>query len=122
MKTRIVGFVVAAAALAGCGPNINEMRTKAISEYQVGHAQKAQEQFLKILDRSPADASTLYYLGRIAMEDNRLEMAIYYFQCCLDADPSFAAARQDLRRAEQLSRPVGSRLRFIPKTPADPNR
>jgi tetratricopeptide (TPR) repeat protein len=118
----MVGFVVMAAAFAGCGPNVNEMRTKATTEYQVGHAQQAQEQFLKILDREPSDPITLYYLGRINMEQNRLEMAIYYFQCCLDADPSFAAARQDLRRAEQLARPIGSRLRFIPKSPGDANR
>jgi len=116
MKTRIVGFVMLAAA-AGCGQDIEDIRAKAVEDYQVGRADKAKPLFQAILDRQPSDAGALYYLGRIAMESGDLEMAIYYFQCCLDADPSFAQARGDLRQAEQLARPVGPHLRFIPRWP-----
>jgi tetratricopeptide (TPR) repeat protein len=119
MKRRLL--VVASLALwaAGCGPTAPELRARAISEYQVGHIEQSRELFQQALGRNPADQHALYYLGRIASAQSAWEDAIYYYQCCLDVDPSYADARIWLSRAEKSAGSAGGKLRFIPYWPAD---
>ncbi len=59
-------------------------------------------------------------MGRIAALRREWEDAIYYYQCCLDADPGFADARDRLLHTERSSAALGTRLRFIPLPPARP--
>jgi len=53
-------------------------------------------------------------MGRIACVEQDWESACYYFQCCIDADPSFPTARQWFIYAEKSA---GVNLRFIPIPP-----
>jgi len=119
MKRRLTAVAWLALWAAGCGETTPELRTRAISEYQVGHVEEARELFRQTLDRDPADRHALYYMGRIASGEAAWEDAIYYYQCCLDVDPSYANARIWLARAEKAAGTAGTRLRFIPYWPAD---
>lgn len=92
-------------------------RNNAISEFQVGHVAEAKAMFERSLSWRPADPEALYYMGRIACVEQEWEIAIYYFQCCIDAAPSFPTARQWLLYAEKSAGAVGDKLRFIPIPP-----
>lgn len=100
--------VVMAFFMTGCGPD------EAISAFQVGHVAEAKAMFQQALSRNPADPDALYYMGRIACVEQDWESACYYFQCCIDADPSFPTARQWFIYAEKSA---GVNLRFIPIPP-----
>ena len=106
--------------LSGCGPGAYvdpEYRTNAVAAFQVGHMAEAREQFDQALGRNPSDPFALYYMGRIACAEKEWEDAIYYLQCCLDADPSYRNARTYLALAEESAGMVGPKLRFIPDWP-----
>ncbi len=104
--------------MSGCGPDANQNsitnRNNAISEFQVGHVLEAKEMFQRTLSWNPADPEALYYTGRIACVEQDWINACYYFQCCIDADPSFPTAREWFIYAEKLA---GVNLRFIPIPP-----
>ena len=114
MKRLLLPAMSVALLAAGCvGPD-PELQTRAVSEFQVGHVTEAKVLFQQALDRYPCDPEALYYMGRIAHAQGAYEDAVYYFQCCLDADPAYADAYGWLARSEQAAGSAGRLLRFIP--------
>ena len=109
----LVGLCVAVLA-GGCEPSKVELRNRAVSEFQVGHADQAKETFLHVLERYPTDSTSLYYMGRISHAEGSYEEAVYYYQCCLDSDPSHKDAQRYLGEAQEAAGPTGEKLRFIP--------
>ena len=106
---------VAVALLAlGCAPPVAKLREQGISQYQLGHTKQAELTFREVLDKRPYDEESLYYMGRILHAQGRLAQAIYYYQCCLDVDPSHESARLWLRRAQEQAGEMGRQLRFLP--------
>ena len=120
MKRWSVGVMLAAGFLAGCGPANMARDDPAVGEFQVGHIRQAKEMFRQALDRNPSDPLPLYYMGRIACTESEWEDAIYYLQCCLDADPRYTDARRWLARAQHAAGSAGRKLRFIPYWPGHP--
>ena len=100
--------------VAGCGPSAANLRDKGISEFQVGHVERAENFLQQALDREPAMSEALYYMGRIRHAQGEYEKAIHFYQCCLDADPGFQQARRWLDKALQQTGPTGQTLLFIP--------
>jgi len=92
--------------VSGCGgPTPEQLRTKAISEYQVGKLEEARDLFRQVLWTEPADADSLFYLGRICYSQGEYAKAMYYYQSCLDVQPSNEAARRGLAEAKQAAGP-----------------
>jgi len=106
-----------AVLLAGCAPSPEELRDKAIAEFQLGRLDKAEDFIEQALSRDPAMPEALYYLGRIRHAQGFQEQAIYYYQCALDADPKCYPAQRWLEKAEQETGTTGPRLQFIPVSP-----
>lgn len=100
--------------LAGCAPSVDDLRTQAVAAFQTGHLDRAQNTLDQILARRPTDAVSLYYMGRVMMANGRYGMAMYYFQCALDSEPSLTQARTWLDRAQAQMGPAGPTLRIIP--------
>jgi len=117
MKNIAYGLIamVLSAALIGCDPSPSELRTTAISEFQVGHNQKAEELFQRVIDKYPADADSWYYMGRIAHADKKYERALYCYQCAIDADPGYEPAKYWLKKAQADAGDVANYLNIIPK-------
>jgi len=123
MKQRSAGSVLAAMLLAGCvGPTVDDTsyRPKVVKAFEVGRVGEAQSHCERALSRAPSDPFALYYMGRISSARADWETAIYYYQCCLDADPRYTDARRQLFAAEQAAGVAGPMLRFIPVPPARP--
>lgn len=106
--------VTAGLLMLGCAPPVGELRDQAVSQYQLGNLDRAEQSFREVLDKRPHDAESLYYMGRIMHEKGRLARAMYYYQSCLDVQPSHEMARMWLRRAEHQAGDAGRHLRFIP--------
>jgi len=100
--------------LVGCSEGLVELRSNGISEFQLGHINQAKKVFQNVLERYPSDPDTLYYMGRVMHAEKFYEQAIYYYQCCLDADPSHKQAERWLVKAEEAAGPASRKLRFIP--------
>ena len=109
--------------IVGCGPALDDTsyRPKAMAEFDVGHVEQAEALCQQALSREPSDPFALYYMGRIATARQEWEDAIYHYQCCLDADPRYADARERLLEAERAAGVAGPMLRFIPLPPARPH-
>lgn len=122
MRYLAYGFcaMVLSSVLVGCDPSPSELRTTAISEFQVGHNQKAEELFQRVVDKHPTDPDSWYYLGRIAHADKKYERAIYCYQCAIDADPGYEPAKYWLKRAKADAGDVAQYLEIIPRTPDKP--
>jgi tetratricopeptide (TPR) repeat protein len=113
MKRSCLIAVLAGLLLAGCEPSVGELRTQAISEFQIGHTQQAKDLFQRVLNRTP-DPQSLFYMGQIMESEGFFEQAIYYYQCAIDADPRNGEARLRLAKVMDRAGPVGQQLRFIP--------
>ena len=114
MNRLILCGVLAVAFLSGCGgPSHQERLSLAISELQQGRLDSAASQFRAIVENYPGDAQSYYYLGMINQAEGKPEMAIYYYQCALTADPGFRAARDAMNRAKDTTH-VGPQLIFHP--------
>ncbi len=100
MKYLAVCALCAMMFLSGCGPSTGEIRTRGISQFEIGHLDKAQKDFDLVLNQSPADPESLYYMGRIAQAEGRYEQAMFYYQSCLDARPNHLPARTYLDQAQ----------------------
>lgn len=100
--------------MLGCAPQVGELRDQAVAQYQLGHIEQAEMNFRGVLDKRPYDTESLYYMGRIQQAKGRPLRAIYYYQSCLDVDPSHEMARLWLQRAEAQTGETGRQLRFIP--------
>ncbi len=113
-KIALLGLV-AMAMLSGCGPSTDDIRNRAISAFQVGRMAEAQENFDKVLASRPADSMSLFYLGRIRHAQGDTGMAIYFYQCAIDSDPTNQEARRWLARAKEEMGPTGESLQFLPR-------
>jgi len=123
MKQWILRASLPALLLAGCGgPALDDTsyRAPAATALQVGRLDEAEALCRQALSREPSDPYALYCLGLIASARQEWERAIYYYQCCLDADPRYSDARERLLAAEKAAGAVGPMLRFIPLPPARP--
>ncbi len=119
---RYLTAVTAGLLLLGCAPPVGELRDQAISQYQLGYLDEAEESFREVLNKRPYDPESLYHMGRIMHSKGRLVRAIYYYQSCLDVQPSHQMARMWLRRAEQQAGDSARHLRFIPPDEAENGR
>lgn len=113
MKRMTAPGLIVLLLLAGCTTYV-DVREEGITQFQLGQTEQARQLFQEALDREPGDAASLYYMGRIELLRNRPAWALYYFQRCLDTDPSFEIARPWLTRARQAAQPVGDKLIFQP--------
>ena len=92
-----------AVLMAACEPSPNELLTRGISEFQLGRVEKAREFFERVLDQKPSHPDALFYMGRVCYVEGNYELADYYYHCCLDVDPSYEQARDELEMvAEKL--------------------
>lgn len=98
----------------GCGgPSPVELRDEGIAEFQRGHQDKAHKLLQQSLDRSPNDARTLYFMGRLRHIRGDYEWAMFYYQRCLELDASFEVAKLWLAKAQADAGPSGERMRFV---------
>ena len=114
MKYTVLCIVFGALLLGGCMGHPSSLRDEGIEQFQTGHIAKARETFRTVLSRWPSDAESLYYMGRIVHADGHYLEAIYYYQCCLDAKPSHADARQWLAKAQADAGPGAEKIRYVP--------
>ncbi len=120
LAAMLLAGALAAAVLTGCGgPSTDELVNRAVADFQVGRVDRAKVLLGRALDRSPSHPLALFYMARIHHAEKSYEQAIYYYQCCLDADPSNAAARKHLAEALKAAGAVGEALRFIPEPMED---
>ncbi|KPK83786.1 MAG: hypothetical protein AMJ81_07310 [Phycisphaerae bacterium SM23_33] len=113
-----MGIWVAVTALAGCGtPSTEALVEQGITYFQVGRLDQAETTLKRALDQNPSDPDALFYMGRICDLKGLQERAMYYYQCCMDADPSYVAAQKHLLEAQRQLGPAGQALRFIPDLP-----
>jgi len=107
-------MVIVGMLIAGCEPSVSELKSAGIAEYQLGNNQQARQVLQQVLERKPFDPDALYYMGRIVHDEGFQEQAIYYYQCCIDADPSYTAAQEWLTKAQEEIGQIGQVLQFIP--------
>ena len=108
----LIGLLVVA-VLGGCGPSVGQTTARGISEFQVGRLEESKQFFQQVLSRYPSDPRALYYMGRISYTEGSYEMAMFYFQSSIDADPSFKDSKVWLTRAEKAVGSSAGDLRFI---------
>jgi len=114
MKSLVLCGLCVAVLTGGCAPSPAELRLQGISEFQVGHHAQARKLLRQCLDHMPADPQALYYMGRVMHVRGAYEMAMYYYQSCLEVDPSFDVARVWLAKAQTQAGPSGDKLRLLP--------
>jgi tetratricopeptide (TPR) repeat protein len=123
MKRTSVAFFavwIVLTVLAGCQtPTTQQLVADGVTQFQVGRLDKAKATLTRALDQSPSSPAALFYMGRIHHLEGFYEQAIYYYQCCIDADPSRADAQRYLDEAQAKAGPAGDRLRFIPDLPRE---
>lgn len=99
MKYTVIAVLAATLLLSGCTQNVRTLREEGVREFQLGRMEIARAYFRQVLREEPSDPAALYYMGRIAHDRGDLGRAVYYYQCCLDADPGFPTAGEWLLRA-----------------------
>ncbi|KKL26948.1 hypothetical protein LCGC14_2390130 [marine sediment metagenome] len=112
----VLAVLVAGVAGPGCGGPAapDELVNLAVADLQTGRIDRARAMLTRALDQSPSHARALFYMGRLHHAEKFYEQAVYYYQCCLDADPGYVAARTHLAEAQKLAGAAGDKLRFIP--------
>lgn len=105
LSVALFGLVLAG-VLNGCGPSADEIRTQAISQYQIGHYDEAENLFEQVRQRRPMDPDSWYYLGKIAQEKNWYARAIHCYEQAIAADPSFKAPKAQL---ELIKKKIGDK-------------
>lgn len=106
--------------LSGCTPTPDELVQEGISQFQLGHLERAEANIKQALDRRPSHPLGLFYMGRLYHAQKFYVMAIYYYQAAYDADPSLTEAMHFLEQAKQEAGAAGQRLQFIPDPPPNP--
>ena len=115
MNRLLVCCLCGLAAAGGCGVSAGEDRAKGIHEIELGRTSQAEERFRRVLDVAPSDPDALYYMGRLAQLRGDHEKAIYYYQCCLDADAGYRGVEQWLTQAQRAAgRKPGEEVIFVP--------
>ncbi len=108
--------------MAGCDQT-EQLRQTGIDEYKVGHHDRAQEMFQRVLAQNPSDPYSLFYMGRIRQTQGLYVKAFSYYQDAIESDPGFAyapAARRDMKECEQALGDLAPMLLTIPKLPDHP--
>jgi predicted Zn-dependent protease len=101
---RIAAGMLLALLLAGCGaPSREDLRTQALSQYQVGQTMDAKVTLERLLAQYPGDPDGLYLMGRICQSEHAYPQALYYYRSCLETAPWHEPARRWLTNAEQES-------------------
>ncbi len=106
-RTMVIASIACATALlaSGCqSPTISALFKAGVSEYQLGHLEAARQRLTQVLNRSPSHPGALFYMGRISHAEKRYEEAIYYYRCCLDADPAYPGVAELLLEARRQIR------------------
>lgn len=114
---RLIGPVLLSNAvlLAGCAaPGSADLVKAGITEFQLGQLDKAKATLERVLDQEPSHAEALFCLARIHHAQRAFERAVYYYQCCLDADPGYPDVAKHLAEAQREAGKTGKLLRFIP--------
>ena len=110
-----VAFLSWVVVLPGCGgPAPVELVKLGVSEFQLGRLDKARTALQQALDREPSNPAALFYMARIHHAEESYAQAIYYYQCCLDADPGYPEVTRYLDEAQLQAGSGGRELRFIP--------
>lgn len=68
---RFVAALLLLAALAGCAPSVYTLRERGMNAYQAERYELAQRNFERVIEREPADAMANYYLGLLALKEDR---------------------------------------------------
>jgi len=116
-KALVIPFVAAGLALvpAGCAPTgAGRLVSAGVCEFQLGRLDKAEEYLEQAVRDDPSHPRALFFLGRVHHAQNSLPRAIYYYQCCLDADPGYPEVGKYLRQAQREAGGIGEALRFVP--------
>lgn len=64
--------------------------------HQAGHLEQAEEQYRRVMQLAPRDASALRFMGVIARQQGRLPEAIEWLEKALQVEPNAAHAHHDL--------------------------
>jgi tetratricopeptide (TPR) repeat protein len=96
---RALPLLVAATTRAGAKPDALLLYYRGLSEYKTGKVADAERSFNAVVKLNPKDASSLYYLGQIALAKNDLDAAIAAFNRATVNDPRLAAAWMQLTSA-----------------------
>jgi tetratricopeptide (TPR) repeat protein len=118
-RTAVMGMVVWASAviLSGCGgPSTDQLVTQGVSQYELGHLEQAKDTLSRVVRADPANPKAHFYMGRVCYSQKFYEMAVYHFQCTLDADPGYPEIHKWLRDAQRAAGAAGTGLRFLPET------
>ena len=106
--------VVAASVLGGC-VSIQQQRSEAISAYQVGDYERAEELFKGVELRAPADAEMWYYRGAMAHSQKQYIRAYQCYEQSLRNKPGYRPAQNGLAQAAaDLGLEKAERLRTNP--------
>ena len=118
MKRRILvglSMLLCVVVLSGCGgPDTRQLVTQGVSQFQTGRLDKAEATLKRVLAVEPSNPDALFYMGQVYQAREFYEMAVYYYQCCLDAAPGYPGVAEHLTKAQQQAHPAGEKLRFIP--------
>jgi tetratricopeptide (TPR) repeat protein len=103
----------------GCiPPEPTELIHKGIHQYELGKLDAAQATLIQARNIDPGNPVAMYYLGRVYHAQGYYEMAIYYYQSCLDLRPDYPTTREYLDQARQDAGKAGEKLQFMPPAPA----
>ena len=115
-----LAVLVCASLLSGCGGvDTRQLVRQGVSQLQTGRLDEAEATLKRALAVSPSDPAALFYMGRVYHAQEFYEQAVYYYQCCLDADPGYPDVTKYLAQAQRQAGPAGAKLRFIPDLPGE---
>lgn len=107
-----------AVLVVGCmPPEPTELIHKGIRQYELGKLDAAQATLTQARNIDPGNPVAMYYLGRVYHAQGYYEMAIYYYQSCLDLRPAYPTAREYLDQAREDAGKAGEKLQFMPPAP-----
>ena len=92
---------VALLMVVGCHRDTIAIRNRAIEKFELGQIGESKLLLDQVFAKLPSDGPTLYYLGRVAHTRGYYERAVYWYLCCLDADPKMEVAKPWLAKARE---------------------
>jgi tetratricopeptide (TPR) repeat protein len=100
MKSFALGVLFVTFFLAGCAPSVEQIRTRGVSQFEIGNLDNAEHDFGTVLNQRPTDPDALFYMGRVSHARGQFERAIHYYEGCLIARPDYPGAAQYLEQAK----------------------
>jgi len=97
---------------AGCAAGRPTLVEQGVQQLETGWVDKAERTFTLVLAKDPSDPAGLFYMGRICQTRGLHERAVYYYQCCYDADPGYPGVARRLMQAQAAAGVSGAGLRF----------